>query len=285
MENYRLYDENVCQLGEGILWHPERKQVFWFDITRKQMRSRIGAEALVWQFDEQISSAGWIDSSTMLVASETALNHLNLDSDVTRIIVPLEADNPRTRSNDGRADPWGGYWISTMGKLAEEGMGSIYRFYRGKLTKIYSGLTIPNSICFSMHKRFAFFSDTMSSKIMRQSLDSHGWPQGRAEVFIDMSSKRLKPDGAIIDANDHLWVAQWGAGQISRYKEDGTLDRVLKLPVRQPSCPAFGGNDLSTLFFTSASEGLLVPDQHDGKVWCLDTELKGVCEPCVKLIH
>lgn len=200
MGKYRLYDENVCQLGEGILWHPERNQAFWFDITSKQMRSRIGTEALVWQFDEQISAAGWIDSSAMLVASETALNQVHLDSEKSRIIVPLEADNPRTRSNDGRADPWGGYWISTMGKLAEEGMGSIYRFYRGKLTKIYTGLTIPNSICFSMHKRFIFFSDTPSSLIMRQGLDSQGWPQGKAEVFIDMSSKRLQPDGAIIDA-------------------------------------------------------------------------------------
>lgn len=283
MENYKVYDDNKCELGEGIFWHPERRQVFWFDIMQKQMRSRYGTRPLVWQFDEYVSAAGWIDIDTLIVASETALSLLHLDSNQRRVAVPLEADNPQTRSNDGRADPWGGYWIGTMGKLAESGLGSIYRFYRGTITKLYRGFSIPNSICFDASNNFAYFSDTPTCKIMRQSLDDVGWPQGSSEIFIDTSVQGYKPDGAIIDALGYLWCAHWGSSQISRYNPDGELDRVLTLPVSQPSCPSLGGSDLSTLFFTSAREGLSNPNEHDGKVWCLETEIRGVPEFGVRL--
>ena len=57
----------------------------------------------------------------------------------------LEADRPGTRSNDGRADPHGGFWIGTMSKTAAEGEGAIYRYYRGEVRRLHPGITIPNS--------------------------------------------------------------------------------------------------------------------------------------------
>ena len=46
-----LFDQRSCILGEGPLWHPERNQLFWFDIINKKMMSRVNSTAFEWQFD------------------------------------------------------------------------------------------------------------------------------------------------------------------------------------------------------------------------------------------
>ena len=89
-----------------------------------------------WDFSEHVSAAGWVDHDTLLIASETGLWRFSLTTGRKDLVVALEADNPITRSNDGRADPWGGFWIGTMGKRAEPGAGAIYRFWQGALRRL-----------------------------------------------------------------------------------------------------------------------------------------------------
>ena len=75
-------------------------------------------------------------------------------------------------------------------------------------------------------------------------------------VFVDLRGERGAPDGSTIDSRGYLWNAQWGGARVARYSPQGVLDRVVQLPVAQPSCPAFGGADLTTLYVTTAWEGM-----------------------------
>ncbi len=272
------FDDRICHLGEGPLWHPTRKQLFWFDINAKQLLSQSDRGQHLWQFAEHVSAAGWVDDHHLLIASETALFQFNIETAQRHDLMPLETDNPVTRSNDGRADPWGGFWIGTMGKSAEHGAGSIYRYYQGALRKLVGDITISNAICFSPDRRFAYYADTPTRQIMRQTLDRDGWPVGRAEVFVDMTADALNPDGAVVDAQGYLWSAQWGAAQVTRYAPDGNVDQVIRLPAQQPSCPAFGGPDLTTLFVTSATQSLAQPSASDGTVQSIATACVGQLE-------
>lgn len=272
------YDPRSCHLGEGPLWHPKRDQLFWFDINNKQMLSRTGTQTHVWQFDEHVSAAGWVDDHRLLIASETALFLFDLETGTQEDLAPLEANMPHTRSNDGRADPWGGFWIGTMGKQAQSGAGSIYRYYRGTLTRLYSDITISNAICFSPDHQFAYYTDTPTRVIMRQPLDGQGWPIGAATPFVDLRDDGLNPDGAVVDAHGYVWNAQWGASQLSRYTPQGALDMRIQLPTRQPSCPAFGGTDLKTLFCTSATENLDGASNVDGTVQSVQLSIQGQAE-------
>ncbi|MDC0969287.1 SMP-30/gluconolactonase/LRE family protein [Alphaproteobacteria bacterium] len=276
------YDFRQCNLGEGSLWHPMRKQLFWFDINNKQLQSQTMGIPLTWQFDQYVSAAGWIDYNRLLIASESMLFTFDLKNNKKFKICFLEADNKSTRANDGRADPWGGFWISTMGKQAECGLGSIYRYFKGNLVKLYSGLTIPNAICFSPDKKFAYYTDTPKRIIMRQVLNRNGWPKGKSEKFIDLSKYELNPDGAVVDSAGYLWNAQWASSQVSRYSPNGELVECIKLPVKQPTCPCFGGVDFQTLYCTSASENLLKPLRLDGSVQAFVTSGKG--QPEFKVI-
>lgn len=210
--------------------------------------------ARMWQFDEHVSAAGWIDKGTLLIASETALFRFDLATNSRTDLVALEANNPVTRSNDGRADPWGGFWIGTMGKQAEAGAGAIYRFSNGKITRLFQGITISNSICFSPDGALAYFTDTPTQRIMKVDLDTDGWPIGEPKLFANVAP--YNPDGSVVDANGNLWNAQWGASRVACYNPTGSLIDVQGFDTMQISCPAFGGQNLSTLFATSAAVGL-----------------------------
>jgi sugar lactone lactonase YvrE len=278
-----VFDHRTCYLGEGPLWHPTRKQLFWFDIVNARLLSRVGDEALMWQLEEHHSAAGWIDHETLLIASETGLWRFDIESGQRSLIVPLEADRPETRSNDGRADRQGGFWIGTMGKKAERGEGTIYRFYKGELVKLFDDLTIPNAICFAPDGRTAYFACTKTGKIQSQALDAEGWPEGAPEVFVDLTSEGLNPDGAIVDAEGAVWNAQWGAGRVARYLLNGEFDRAVAVAGQHSSCPAFGGTDLRTLFVTTAQEGIETADSDQGLVYACEAGVQGLAEPQILL--
>lgn len=283
-----IYDDTPCELGEGALWHPVREQLYWFDILQGRLLSREAGKTRVVQFDELVSQAGWVDDSSLLIVSESRLFLFDLDSERREDVEGLEPDNPATRSNDGRADPWGGMWVSTMGKDAAEGAGTIYRFYQGRLTPVVKNITIPNAICFTPDRRFAYYSDTVTGQVMRMALEpDNGWPEAAAEVWLDLRADGLNPDGAVVDAAGHFWNAQWGASRVAVYDPDGLFVKAVAFDAAHTSCPAFGGAGLTTLFCTSALENIsdeerAGPKRH-GMTFAAPEVGKGQAEHRVKL--
>ncbi len=267
-----VFDNRQCVLGEGPLWHPVRGELFWFDILSKKMMTKTQE----WVFEEHVSAAGWIDVDRLLIASETALFAFDLREGTRVHLVDLDAENPVTRSNDGRADPQGGFWIGTMGKSAEPNAGAIYRYYRGEVRKLFGNITISNSICFAPSGDRVYFTDTRLGKIMTMALDDDGWPTGAPVVFVDVSGDGLNPDGSVVDAEGCLWNAQWGASRVARYAPDGAFLSAVEVPAKQASCPAFGGADLRSLFVTSAADGL--DGAAEGKTFAVKMDVQGQAE-------
>lgn len=283
-----VYDTTPCALGEGPLWHPLRAQLYWFDILGHRLHSQERGKTRSVQFEEHVSAAGWVDETLVLIASETRLFLFDVESERAEDVEGLEAGNPLTRSNDGRADPWGGFWIGTMAKDGAAGSGAIYRYYRGKLERLFGDLSIPNAICFSPDRKHAFFTDTPTQKIMRQSLEpDRGWPLGEPEIWLDLSSEGLFPDGAVVDAAGVFWNAQWGAGRVAAYAADGSFLRSVAVDATQTTCPAFGGPGLETLFCTSARQGLsgdaLEASVHHGMTFAAPETGKGQAEHRVRM--
>lgn len=275
----RVFDPRICALGEGAFWHPLRAQPFWFDILGRRMLSRQNGTGLEWRFDEMVSAAGWIDRDRLLIASETALIRFDLRDGRQERLVALEADRPGNRSNDGRADPFGGFWIGTMARDGGAGKGAIYRYLGGELRLLRGNMSIPNAICFSPDGRLAYFADTAAQTVWSQELDEGGWPCAEPRVFLDLTGTDQFPDGAVTDAQGRFWNARWGSGTVACHAPDGRLLRRLTLPASQPSCPAFGGPGFAQLIVTSAAENRHGPE--DGRTWILDPGVPGRPEPRV----
>ena len=284
----KVFDDIACDLGEGPLWHPELGQLFWFDINAMRLYTRDGDATRHWHFDVPVSAAGWIDERTLLIASATALLRFDIAKGTSQVLAPLEHDTPTTRSNDGRADPWGGFWVGTMGRGGKRGAGNIYRYYKGEVRRLVAEVTCPNAICFSPDGAFAYYADTAMARIWRQRLDDvHGWPDGEPVVYLDLSGHGLNPDGAVVDAGGNMWVAQWGAYRVAAYAPDGRFLTAVPFPAAHITCPAFGGSDLTTLFTTSATEGLspleAAAQPQAGKTFVTRVSARGQPEHRVRL--
>ena len=277
-----IFDHRICELAEGPIWHPIREQLFWFDILGKKLLTQSVSGPQEWQFDELISAAGWVDHQTLLIASETALLRFDLETGARSVVCGLESDNTKTRSNDGRADLQGGFWIGTMSKTKDVAAGSIYRYYKGELKHIFNGLTIPNAICFSPDGRTGHFSDTVTGRVMQVALDSEGWPKGAPEIYLDLTAEGLNPDGAVIDSKGNMWLAQWGAARVAAYAPDGQFLRAVAFDAPHTSCPAFGGTSQTTLFCTTALEGMTSSAReihpNAGKTFAVPNVAKGQYE-------
>ncbi len=278
MSRISLFDGRACVLGEGPLWHPERQQLFWFDILAKRLMSQRDGREYHWQFDEFVSAAGWINHSELLIASETRLFRFNVDTDADQTLCYLEANNSATRSNDGRADPRGGFWIGTMGLSAEPGYGAIYRYYQGELRQLYPNITIANAICFSPEGQYAYYSDSPTQMIMRQNLTEEGWPLGDPVSWLDLQAENHIPDGAVVDSEGCLWSAQWGSGRVARYSADAVFLEAHNVDASLTTCPAFGGPGLDQLFITSACDGLAEIGELDGRTLATTTAVRGQFE-------
>jgi len=284
-----IFDPRPCTLGEGVFWHPKRNQLFWFDILQSKLLSNTAAGPEEWTFPEMVSAAGWASEEELVIACESGLMLFNLTTGRRKPLTTLSAGQPATRSNDGRADRQGGFWWGTMGKRGgdDPGRGAIWRYYRGQVRCIFPGLTIPNSICFSLDGRFAHFSDTLTHRVMRVALDPDGWPVGAPEVFLDLTAERLLPDGATIDAKGVMWLAQWGMSRVVAVEPNSRISQIIQVPAPHSSCAGFGGPDLATLYITSAREGMtaeaLAANPEAGKTFAVTVAASGVAEPRVVL--
>lgn len=282
MTGARVHDPTACLLGEGPLWHPERGELLWFDILGRTLHG----DGRRWELAELSSAAGWIDRDALLVASGKHLCRLDLRDGALHPVAAVDEGNPATRFNDGRADPWGGFWIGTMGIGAEAGAGSIWRYHRGEARRLLAPVTIPNAIAFHPSGAFATYADTDRRLVWRQPLaERDGWPTGEAEVLLDLRAEGLNPDGAVFDADGTLWVALWGAGEVRGFGSGGERVGGFSCPAKQTTCPAIGGD--GTLYCTTAAAGIaqeeLARNPGQGRTYAWDAGLRGVPEPRVVL--
>ncbi len=283
-----VFDDRACKLGEGPLWNPKRQQFFWFDILGKTLMTRTSEGQKTWTFDRHVSAAGWVGEDALLIASETDLFRFDLTTGKEETIVSLEADNPLTRSNDGRADPWGGFWIGTMGFNGEPGAGAIYRYYKGELRQLYPNITVSNGICFAPEGNIGYFADTRQGKVWRQQLNAvDGWPVGDPEVFLDHGEGGPNADGAVVDTDGNYWSAEWGHSRVRAYSPAGEVLRDVTIPAGQATCPAFGGAGLRDLYVTSANVGLgseaMTETPLAGQTFVIEDVAQGQMEPEVIL--
>ncbi len=260
-----------CHLGEGPTYDATTDTAWWFDIVERRLfEARLDTGRTTIHSLEMMGSAlGRIDAHRQLLVADNGL------------YVRDTADGRMTLY------PSGTFWIGTMGRQAERGLGAIYALYRGELSRLYDHITIPNAICFSPDGTIGYFADTGKNMLFRVDLDAAtGLPRGAPAALVTQRGGG-GIDGAVVDADGLIWNARWGGGCIDVYSPQGEHLRSLRVPARQSSCPAFVGRDLSRLLVTSAWQGMAEEakraDPDHGRTFVLDVGARGRAEPDVKL--
>ena len=286
----KILSDRPCHLGEGCTYDPATDTAWWFDIVERTLfqadlaSGAVTAHALPWM----ASVVAFIDDQRQLLATENGLYVRDIASGRLTLHVALEADNAATRSNDGRVHASGALWIGTMGRNAENGAGAIYHFGGGELRRLYSGISIPNAICFSPDGATAYFTDTRKAILYRVAIDpTNALPTGDPAPLFDHRGGVGGLDGAVVDAEGLIWNARWGGSCIDAYSPEGRRVRTIRVPARQPSCPVFVGANFDRLLVTTAWQGMdaeaRAADPHHGQTFILDVGTRGRAEPRVRL--
>jgi sugar lactone lactonase YvrE len=187
----------------------------------------------------------------LLMATDVGLATFDPVSRNVEVVRPM-AFEPGFRTNDGKIDPLGRFWWSTMDDGGAERPGAIHVTGPDLSTvRVLDGIHIANAAAFSADGATLFLADSR-----RQTIFAYETADlSRRRVFA-RTVGGVAPDGAAMDAAGGLWNAEWGGWRIVRYAPTGSIDRVVEVPVEQPTSCAFGGPDLATLYVTSAWDGL-----------------------------
>jgi len=278
-----------CHLGEGPTYDAATDTAWWFDIVERRLfEARLDTGRItIHSLDVMGSALARIDAHRQLLVADDGIYVRDAADGRMTLYHQLEADNAATRSNDARVHPSGTFWIGTMGRQAEQGLGAIYALHRGELSRLYDGVTIPNAICFSPDGTIGYFAYTGKNVLFRVDLDAAtGLPRG-APVALVTRRGGGGIDGAVVDAEGLIWNARWGGGCIDVYSPQGEHLRTLRVPARQSSCPAFVGQDFSRLLVTSAWQDMgddaKRADPDHGRTFVLDVAARGRAEPDVRL--
>lgn len=261
MSEARLAVDAHNQLGEGVLWCDRTQRVWWTDIQRATLwcHQPSTGVTLTWPMPERLASFTLTRrDDTLLLGLESRLAFFNLSTGVVDTIRDIEPEMGTTRLNDGRCDRYGNFVFGTLNEEPQrERIGSFYRLDASfRLEKLpLGGVAIPNSICFSPDGSRMYYCDTTEGVIRccEYGPDLSDVRNGR--VFVEVSGNG-GPDGSTVDSKGGIWNAQWGGACVVRYRPDGTVDRVIALPVSQPSCVCFGGSNLMRLYITTARDEL-----------------------------
>ena len=273
--------ENI--LGEGVCWEPRSARVYWVDIEGRRLEWLHPASGASggWTLDLKPTAIAPFADGRLLLGTSLGLVAFDPATGGAEHILELEPDRPANRTNDGGTDRQGRFWLGTMMDGAAERTGALYRIDPDwTVTRMLDGLGIPNTVQVSPEGRTLYLADSRDQVIWAYDLDPATGALGYRSVFADTKGRPPTPDGSAVDVEGCLWNAQWGGAQVVRYTPDGLVDRVIDLPVSQPTKCAFGGPDLLTLYITSAREGLsdeqLAAEPLAGSLFSYDPGVRGL---------
>ncbi len=272
-------------LGESPLWDDNLQCLYWVDIREPAIRRLNYSTGAVqsWHMPDLVGSIALTDDGRLLVALPQFIALFDPTSGSLEPFVRPPEIISGHRFNDGRCDRQGRFWVGSMHNITRAPEGVLYQLQgRGALEPVQGGICIPNSLAFSPDGRTMYFADSLHYTLYAYDYDTATGEIGSQRVFATTQAPGF-PDGSAVDEEGFLWNAQFDAGRIVRYATDGRIDQILTLPVQRPTCCAFGGPNLSTLYITTTSQKMtpaeLKAQPLAGALLALDVGVRGLPEP------
>lgn len=255
--------------SESPQWDKARGVLWYIDIQGQRLLGHRpgGRDPAAIMLPSMPGFVALCDDEALILGLEDGLRRLVPETGELRRYLAVEADDNRTRLNEGKADADGRLWFGSMDKTGLFGaIGALYCLPPGgPLRQIRDCVGVPNGIDVTQDGTLLWFADSRFRRIERFALNRESGALDIPKVFVEYP-KGEAPDGAAVDAEDNYWVTVVGGSRIDRYRPDGTKLPSLPLPLSRPTSLAFGGHDLTTLFVTSQRR-FLGSDQLPDQPW------------------
>jgi len=268
------------QHGEGIFWNASDGLVWWTDIEGRALWSfdPVASQTQSYQMQDRVCCFAPRQSGGFIVAFADRISLLDLASGNEQKICDFEPDNPETRANDGRTDRQGRFVVGGMNEVSGQANSTVIRIDASCLVEtLLEGVSCANSTCFSPDGKTMFFADTPDREVL--AFD-YGAELSKRRVLASFVDEPGLPDGSCVDAEGGVWNAEWEGGRVVRIDPNGQIDTVIEVPACKPTCCAFGGPKLDTLYITTSrlmsDEATLAREPNSGGLFAVKPGFTGL---------
>lgn len=202
-------------------------------------------------------------------------------------VLPVEG----LRLNDAKADSKGHLYVGTM--MAEE-VGDVYgdkricKLYKYStkkgLVEIKSDVGLSNGIALNEAANKFYFVDSFDLNVKEYDFDATNGTISNEAILTDLTSfgelDRVVPGGLSITAQGMILVNIFGGSRIFGLAPNGKIEMEIPLPVAQVTSMTLGGENLDTMFVTSAATEIWLGPQIGPSGYLFKvTGFKGVTGP------
>lgn len=270
--SYRIECVLQCSnlLGEGPVWDVETGILWWLDGTGR----RVGNPSIWrldpkthkvsnWSLDHDVGALAIRDNGKLVLALDQGFYLFDPDTEELELITLIEADQPRSRLNDGKVDRRGRFFAGSMDDKEELPICGLWRLDPDlTVTRVEDGIICTNGPCWSPDDETFYVADTFVDEFWAYDYDIETGIVANKRVFATTKGVAGVPDGSTVDAEGCLWNAELISGDLVRYDPEGNVERKIGLPVRNITSVMFGGDELNEIYVTSMAR-VKHPAVHD----------------------
>ncbi len=254
-------------LGESPFWHPQEQTLYWLDIAANTvLRANVDRGTTErWQLPQTPGCMAPAARGGLVIALRDGIYRARTWGGALERMAPALHDPTTTRFNDGKADALGRFWAGTIYEPRTSPAAQLFCLDGASLQAKASHATVANGLAFSPDASTLYWADTTAhvirawdwdaqanvlsgERVLRQfPLKPPGWLPGDAGYG-------GRPDGAAVDSQGNYWCALYEGARLLKLSPTGEVLADMPVPAQCPTMPCFGGDDLQTLYLTTASE-------------------------------
>jgi sugar lactone lactonase YvrE len=262
--------ECANHLGEGPVWDVEDGCLYWLDGTGRRVGNpsiwrldpRTG-RTRHWSLDHDVGAMAIRRGGGAVLALADGFYYFDFAGERLDLISRVDADQPRSRLNDGKCDRRGRFFAGGMDDKEELKICSLWRLDADlSVTRVDEGIICTNGPCWSPDDRTFYLADAFQGEYWAYDYDIATGSLTNKRLFHSFKNDPGVADGSTIDDEGFVWNAQLISGDLVRYAPDGTVDRRIGMPVRNITSVMFGGDRLDELYVTSMAR-VKHPAVHD----------------------
>lgn len=303
--NWQTLTTQPCALGESPFWHPHESMLYWVDISGQQIQRANVYMGTVesWDMPSEPGCMAPAANGGLVIALRDGVYRAREWRGPLERIATLDYAPAQMRANDGKCDAQGRFWVGTIDETRQLRNAALFsldsRSGTPVVTRQLDQTTLPattaNGLAWSPDGRTLYWADTPSHRVYAWDFDvdrnamtaqrtfaqftpkPEGW---QFDAAPDNGGYAGRPDGAAVDVEGNYYVAMFEGRRVCKLAPDGTLLAEFATPVQCPTMPCFGGEDLKTLFITSArhhrSEAELAAFPLSGHVFSMRVDVPGL---------
>ncbi len=285
------------ELGESPFWHPHEQSLYWVDIPGKQLlRANVSSGTVqAWDMPSEPGCIAPAATGGLVIALRHGVFRARTWGGALEPLVRLPYDTAAVRANDGKCDALGRFWVGTIDEPKSSRAAALFSIDCRSGTPVVEhkagdALT-ANGLAWSPDNRTLYWADTPNHvvhawdySLASNTLTAHRHflqcaPKAAGWAFAD-TTYQGRPDGAAVDVQGNYYAAMFEGRRICKFAPDGRLLAEITTPVQCPTMPCFGGEDLQTLYLTSARHGRsaaeLAQFPQSGGVFSLQVDTPGL---------